>query len=415
MTAADDRPMTARDQVPGLQAPPRPGADRDLPGLGRPHGARPLHRHHPRRPGLQGTGHARHRRRQRSIRPRLRPHLHRGGCRRHRRGRAPGGGHPPQRSPRQAGLRHRDVQPSGPVLPTAQRRSDRCRAGCHRLGVCGVTPVPPAADEPDRGGGPGGLDDRRADGVREAVGAAVVQPAGAAGARAAGRGRAAPSRAMRWRWRRSWGTSTWRTWIRRTTSTGISPTTTCGRRWWPGMRPRPTAWPASGWTPATHPHDPRSIRSGRCRPRWPRWSNPWTATCWSCPTTTSRGSSWTSSRRCARSAAPGTGRGTAGGGDPRLRLDSIRRGPDRHLQPIRAQGRSGQPPVEPGVAGHRRRGGDSCGGSSRRWVRWRRVRRRRARRGGLLASGLRSPHPWWIGYNRRREQARSRRPPRWPP
>ena len=45
--------------------------------------------------------------------------------------------------------------------------------------------------------------------------------------------------------------STWRTSTRRTTSTGISPTTTCGRRWWPGMRPRPTAWPASGSTPAT--------------------------------------------------------------------------------------------------------------------------------------------------------------------
>ena len=45
------------------------------------------------------------------------------------------------------------------------------------------------------------------------------------------------------------GRSTWRTWIRRTTSTGISPTTTCGRPWWPGMRPRLTAWPANGWTP----------------------------------------------------------------------------------------------------------------------------------------------------------------------
>ena len=31
--------------------------------------------------------------------------------------------------PGNTGLRHRDLQPSGPVLPTAQRRSDRCRAG----------------------------------------------------------------------------------------------------------------------------------------------------------------------------------------------------------------------------------------------------------------------------------------------
>ena len=71
---------------------------------------------------------------------------------------------------------------------------------------------------------------------------------------------------------RDWGTSTWRTWIRRTTSTGISPTTTCGRRWWPGMRPRPTAWPASGSMPGTHPPTPSSTRSGRCRRRWRRWS-----------------------------------------------------------------------------------------------------------------------------------------------
>ena len=48
-------------------------------------------------------------------------------------------------------------------------------------------------------------------------------------------------------------TSTWRTWIRRTTSTGISPTTTCGRRWWPGTRPRPTASPANGSIRAMHP------------------------------------------------------------------------------------------------------------------------------------------------------------------
>ena len=64
---------------------------------------------------------------------------------------------------------------------------------------------------------------------------------------------------------RDWGTSTWRTWIRRTTSTGISPTTTCGRRWWPGTRPRPTAWPASGSMPGTHPPAP-SFNSKRTMP-----------------------------------------------------------------------------------------------------------------------------------------------------
>ena len=275
-------PTTARpprDQVPGLETPPRSRPRPDLPGLGRPNGARPLHRDDPRGAGLQGPGRARHGRRQRSIRPRLRPHLHRGGCRHHRHGGAAGGGHPPQRPPRHAGLRPRDVQPSGPVLPTAQRRSDRCRAGRHRLGVRGVTPVPHPADEPHRGGGPGRLDDGRTDGVREAVGAPVVQPPRAAGARAVGRARPRHPGRCRRHWRRRWGTSTWRTSIRRTTNTGISPTITCGRRWWPGMRPRPTAWRASGSTPATRRRTRRSTPSARCPLRWPRWSNPSIATC----------------------------------------------------------------------------------------------------------------------------------------
>ena len=103
---------------------------------------------------------------------------------------------PSQRPARQAGLRHRDVQPSGPLLPTAQCRSDRCRARRHRLGVCGVTLVPPPVDVSDRGGRPRRLDHRRADGVREAVGAPIGQAAGAARARVAAPGRDAPSRAM---------------------------------------------------------------------------------------------------------------------------------------------------------------------------------------------------------------------------
>ena len=55
--------------------------------------------------------------------------------------------------------------------------------------------VPGAAHEPHRGGRPGRLHDRRADGVREAVGAALVPAARAARARAARRARASPSRA----------------------------------------------------------------------------------------------------------------------------------------------------------------------------------------------------------------------------
>ena len=217
--------------------------------------------------------------------------------------RAAGGRRPTSNElPGTAGLRHRDLQPSGPLLPTAQRRSDRCRARRHRLGVCGVTPVPPPVDVPHRGGGPRRLDHRRADGLREAVGAPLVQAAGAAGAGAAGgagprhpgrRGGVRPA---------DLGTSTWRTWTRRTTSTGISPTTTCGRRWWPGTRPRPTAWPASGSMPVTHPRTrcstPSSTMPGGAGVGGAIAS---TATCSCCPTTTSRGWRWTSSRRCAPS------------------------------------------------------------------------------------------------------------------
>ena len=52
--------------------------------------------------------------------------------------------------------------------------------------------VPGAADEPDRGGRPGRLHDRRADGVREAVGGAFAQRARAPPARAARRCRRRP-------------------------------------------------------------------------------------------------------------------------------------------------------------------------------------------------------------------------------
>ena len=214
--------------------------------------------------------------------------------------------------------------------------------------------------------------------------------------------------------RRSSGISTWRTSIRRTTSTGISPTTTCGRRWWPGMRPRPTAWPASGWTPVTHPRTRRSTRSGPCRRRWRRWCNPWTATCSCCPTTTSPGSSWRSSRRCAQSR-----REVA-----TLAFDSTRYvgarigifdpsgrkvGRVSHLSnqellviageagPGAACGRGGRKhPARDGVP----RRSDRRSGSQRRHRRC--IRRR-------------SPRAWWIGYNRQREQARSRRPPQRPP
>ena len=99
--------------------------------------------------------------------------------------------------PGKAGLRARDVQPAGQVLPSRERRSDRCRPGLHRVGVCGVTSLSPPVDVAHRGGGPGRLDDRCADGLREAVGAPVVQSVGAAGARAPGRAGARHPWAMR--------------------------------------------------------------------------------------------------------------------------------------------------------------------------------------------------------------------------
>ena len=61
--------------------------------------------------------------------------------------------------------------------------------------------------------------------------------------------------------------STSPTWTRPTTSTATSPTTTSGRPWWPGTRPRPTAWPASGSTPATRPRAAPSTPSGPCPTR----------------------------------------------------------------------------------------------------------------------------------------------------
>ena len=116
----------------------------------------------------------------------------------------------------------------------------------------GTPLVPDPAHQPDRGRRPGRLHHRRADGLREAVGAALVPPARAAGARAA---RRAPARAVRGdaleRRRHARRRSTSPTSTRRTTSTATSPTTTCGRRWSRGTRPSTTAWRASASTPAT--------------------------------------------------------------------------------------------------------------------------------------------------------------------
>ena len=115
--------------------------------------------------------------RHRSLRPRLRPDLHRHRCCHRRHEGADRSHRPPQRPARPTRLRARHVLLGGPVLPTVQRRSDRCRPRRHRVGVCGVTLVPPPPHQPDRGGRPGRLDHRRPDGLREAVGTALGQAA----------------------------------------------------------------------------------------------------------------------------------------------------------------------------------------------------------------------------------------------
>ena len=81
---------------------------------------------------------------------------------------------------------------------------------------------------------------------------------------------------------------------------------------------------------------------------------------------------------CSIQGHPARRRHPARGGDARLRLDSIRRGPHRHLRPLRAQGGPGEPSLQPGVARDRReagagaargRGGrDSHHGGTRRWT-----------------------------------------------
>ena len=105
-----------------------------------------------------------------------------------------------ERRPGPGRLRHRDLLPAVPVLPAVQRRADRRRAGQPSNATGGRHPlVPGAAHEPHRGGRPGRLDHRRADGVREALVGPFLQPARAAGCpdcwpARAGRSGATPAR-----------------------------------------------------------------------------------------------------------------------------------------------------------------------------------------------------------------------------
>ncbi|WP_278259531.1 DNA adenine methylase [Nocardioides convexus] len=80
------------------------------------------------------------------------------------------------RAARPAWLLHRDVLRAGPVLPAPQRdagrrdpRRDRARA------PAGQSAARAAADQPDARRRPGGLHDRRADGLPQGVGAALLR------------------------------------------------------------------------------------------------------------------------------------------------------------------------------------------------------------------------------------------------
>ena len=105
----------------------------------------------------------------------------------------------PRGAARRRRLRHRDVLRAVPVLPAVQRPAHRRDPRRDRSRLRATSPlVSGPAHEPDRGRRPGRLHHRRADGVREAVGAALVPPARAPRARAARRpGRGGARRRVR--------------------------------------------------------------------------------------------------------------------------------------------------------------------------------------------------------------------------
>ena len=231
--------------------------------------ARPVHRHDPGRAGVQAARRARHHARRGPLLRGVRPLLHRD-----RRATRWTSTRWPTTLDRldaldgAAGLLHRDVL-HVVALPAARERRagrrdprPRSRPSYRRLAA-----LPGAAHQPDRGGRPGRLHRRRADGVPQAVGAAGAQPADAARARAARRDRHRASAATRSSWPARSARSTSRTSTRRTTSTATSRTTTCGRRWSRGTSPSTTASRASASTRATTRRRARSTASARCPTR----------------------------------------------------------------------------------------------------------------------------------------------------
>ena len=152
-----------------------PVLDATLRGGGGAHRARPVHRHHTRRAGVQAARRARHRGRHRALL---------GGVR------ADATSRPTPTPSTAASSRtpstHLNALPGEPgyftdtfcvrsrfFQPSNGARVDAIRDAIER-DHAGSPLLPDPADQPDRGRRPGRLDHRRADGVREAVGAAVV-------------------------------------------------------------------------------------------------------------------------------------------------------------------------------------------------------------------------------------------------
>ena len=283
--ALDGTLARRRDQVPRLEAAAGAGARGPVRGIGRAHGARPVHRHDPGGPGVQAARRRRDRGRQRVATPRCSPRCYvetdaaavdEDALDEALADLVPSPG---------ARLLHRDVLRAVALLPAANGAASTPSA----TPSSATTPArarPAPAHQPDRGRRPGRLHHRRPDGVPEGVGAALLPPPQLAGRRCSGPG-ARCSATPRGSSARSAG-STSPTSTRPTTSTATSPTTTSGRRWSVGraraLRRRLQAGrrPGRAHQERVQPqaHMPDALRNvvAACVRTW---------SC--CPTTTSRG------------------------------------------------------------------------------------------------------------------------------
>ena len=222
--------------------------------------------------------------------------------------------------------------------PENGMRIDAVRDEIDRLDLDPVDARHPA-HEPRRSRRPGRLDGRRADGLPEAVGAAGGQRARAA--RARGRRRAGRPGRPRRRQRRSGRSSTASTWptsTRRTTSTPISATTTCGRRSCAGTRPTTTASPASASTAGRGRAPTTCARQALAALDRPDRAAPRPGSSSRSRTRASTGR--TRSRRCSPARPRRRGRRSAA---------ALRRRPDRHPRPVRPPGRHRLAPREHGA------------------------------------------------------------------